>query len=62
MKSLQDTRLPGMNCEVGLQNVVQDLLFGGEASHNLVHLGNNGAEEGGRAEEEKDAEDLQAGL
>ena len=60
MKSLPDTRLRGVNCKVGLQNIVQDLLFGGEASHNLVHLGNNGAEEGGRAEKEKDAEYLQA--
>ncbi len=57
---LPDTHLRRINCKVGLQNVVQDLLFSGEASHNLVHLGNNGAEKRGCAEEEKNAEDLQA--
>ncbi len=47
-----------MNCEVSLQDVVQDLLLRGDASNNLIHLGNDGAEEGGRTEEEEDAEDL----
>jgi hypothetical protein len=48
-----------MNGKVGLQNIVQDLLFCGEAGYNLVHLGYDSAEEGGRAKEEKNTEDLQ---
>ena len=49
-----------MNREVGLQNAVKNLLFCGDASHDFIHLGNNGAEEGGRTEEQKDTEDLHA--
>ncbi len=50
-----------MNCKIGLQNIVQELLLRGKAGHDFVYLGNNGAEEGGRAKEEKDAEDLPHG-
>jgi hypothetical protein len=50
-----------MNREEGIQNAIQDLLLRGQAGHNLVHLGNNGAKEGGSTEEQKYAEDLQTG-
>ena len=58
---MSGTRLPGVNCKVGLQNVIQDLLLRGEAGHDFVYLSDNGTEEGGSTKEEKDAEDLQHG-
>ncbi len=61
LSSLPITHLPRVNCKVGLQNVVQHLFLRGNAGHDFVHLCDNSAEEGSRAEEEKDAVDLRQG-
>ncbi len=51
-----------MYSKVGLQYIVQDLLLRRNASHDFIYLGNNGAKEGGSAEEKEDAEDLHTKL